>query len=219
MKYSRRLRRPIRGGCCLALAGLTFNAAAQLPDASNPLDQFAADVDSLDSRFLQETLDADGLAIEFETFTGRFRMQRPDKFHWHQDPPEEQIVVADGKLVWHYDVDLEQVTCFPLEEFAANPALLLSGDGKLSDNYDVVELPADNERQQIELKPLDERNSDFVSALVQLEDGVPVQLDLLDGLQQVTRVSFTDRELNSELPAETFRLEPTDDVHVVCDLD
>ena len=51
--------------------------------------------------------------------------------------PYLQTIVADGKQLWLYDSDLEQVTVRPLEQGARpTPAMLLSGSGKVGDAFD-----------------------------------------------------------------------------------
>src|SRR3990167_5239597 len=41
---------------------------------------------------------------------GNMALQRPGHFRWQTKNPMAQIIVADGKKIWIYDVDLEQVT-------------------------------------------------------------------------------------------------------------
>ena len=42
--------------------------------------------------------------------SGSFEFQRPGKFRFNYTKPFEQLIVADGKTLWLYDADLNQVT-------------------------------------------------------------------------------------------------------------
>ena len=98
-----------------------------------------------------------GLLNQAETLTGRFSqlarrqwhpaagdfrelaLKRPGQFRWHTDAPMEQLLVSNGKKVWLYDPDLEQVTIQELDQrLTHTPALLLSGDvSTISENFEV----------------------------------------------------------------------------------
>ena len=59
---------------------------------------------------------------------GAMALSRPGRFRWQTKSPLEQLVVADGKQLWVYDVDLEQVTVKKQEKgLGGTPALFLSG--------------------------------------------------------------------------------------------
>jgi hypothetical protein len=45
-----------------------------------------------------------------KTSTGTFEFQRPGKFKFDYQKPFAQTIVADGKTLWLYDADLNQVT-------------------------------------------------------------------------------------------------------------
>src|SRR5258708_7700972 len=47
---------------------------------------------------------------EVSNSLGTMALSRPGRFRWQTKSPLEQIIVADGKKLWIYDVDLEQVT-------------------------------------------------------------------------------------------------------------
>jgi outer membrane lipoprotein carrier protein len=184
-------------------------------DATELLDHYIADVRSFAAGFEQTLFDVDGLLIESETSVGRFSLLRPDRFLWHYDTPFEQIIVADGESIWMYDVELESVTRAPLSDLATSPAMLLSGEGTVGDRYHVASAPSTDGRRWVELLPVDERDSDFISAKIAFRDGVPSALQLRDGLGQLTRIEFTEVEVNAGLAASDFEFVPPAGVQVV----
>ena len=50
--------------------------------------------------------------------------------------PSEQLIIGDGKQVWIYDVELEQITHRTSDAAVSQtPAMLLSGKGNLDDSF------------------------------------------------------------------------------------
>jgi outer membrane lipoprotein carrier protein len=68
--------------------------------------------------------------------------------------PYEQTIVADGKKLWLYDRDLEQVTVRALESgLGATPALLLSGASKVADAFTSISIDPDARWKWYRLQP------------------------------------------------------------------
>jgi outer membrane lipoprotein carrier protein len=226
-KFWRRLRRPIISLACaqgLFVAGLAWSqvkpgdssAAAATSDESAValLDSFVADVQDLSAGFEQSRYDEFGEPVE-EPSSGRFSLLRPDRFSWHYDAPDEVVVVADGEWLWKYEVLLEQVDKRPASELASSPAMLLGDTAAVRDNYAIAELPAVDGRRWLELTPLDATAAGFVKARLGFVDGVPVVVEFIDGLNELTRVEFNGIEVNTGLTRDEFVFEPPTGVTVV----
>ncbi|HUF74469.1 MAG TPA: outer membrane lipoprotein chaperone LolA [Gammaproteobacteria bacterium] len=187
--------------------------------ASGPvefLERYIAEVDDLTANFAQEVFDVDGALIEEESSTGRFSLLRPNRFVWHYDPPYELIVIADGESLWMYDVELETATKAPLSDLATSPAMLLSGEGTVSEGFSVRDLPSDDALHWIELLPIED-DSEFQSAKIGFRDGIPEVLDLVDALSQRQRIEFRDVETNTGLRRRDFEFDPPRGVDIVGD--
>ena len=69
-----------------------------------------------------------------QTRDRQFVILRPGRFRWELTPAgaaSPQLMVADGKNLWFYDRDLEQVSVkAAAAALTATPASLLSGDGE-----------------------------------------------------------------------------------------
>ncbi|OZB51135.1 MAG: outer membrane lipoprotein carrier protein LolA, partial [Thiomonas sp. 15-63-373] len=60
--------------------------------------------------------------------TGQFAFERPDRFRWDYTKPYAQVIVSDGKQLWTYDHDLDQVTITPVTQaFKGTPAAIFAG--------------------------------------------------------------------------------------------
>ena len=228
VKFWRRLRRSTTSlvvSPALFVTGLAWsqaepvdNSAANTtsdPGAIALLDAFVAEVGDLSAGFEQRRYDEAGELVE-ELSTGRFNLLRADCscFRWHYDAPYELIIVADGDWIWYYEVDLEQVDQRPATDLPASSAILLGG-GTLSDEYAVLELPPADGMRWIELTPRDASASEFVTATLGFADGVPVVVEILDGLQERTRVTFNDIEVNAGQSEDDFAFVPPRGVDVV----
>jgi outer membrane lipoprotein carrier protein len=229
VKFWRRRRRPttsLIAGPALLVMGLAWSQAepgdspgadlASDPGAVALLDAFAAEVGDLSASFEQRRYDEAGEPVE-EPSTGRFNLLRADCscFRWHYEPPDELIIVADGEWIWWYDVLIEQVDQRPATDLPASSAILLSDTGTLSDEYVVDELPPADGMRWIELTPRDASASEFVTARLGFADGVPVVVELLDSLGELTRLTFNDIEVNAGQSKDDFAFVPPRGVLVV----
>jgi chaperone LolA len=124
--------------CSLAL--LIVSAQAQSPAASTALDAYLANLKTLRAEFTQVVTDGQRQVVQ--KARGELAIKRPGRFRWELTPDggaAPQLMVADGKNLWFYDQDLEQVSVKPAASaLTATPASLLSGDGKLAEFFVVT---------------------------------------------------------------------------------
>jgi outer membrane lipoprotein carrier protein len=185
---------------------------APTANGESALDSFLEDVSSLTADFRQELWTADQRLLE--TASGTLSLKRPNRFLWHYVEPIEQSVVADGKELWIYDVELAQVTVTPLDSSASSPAMLLSGDRAVRDGFDVVRSFSVDGLEWVELKPkLD--GTDFTSVRIGFKDSAPERVELVDGLDQVTRIELSGVVVNPDLGDAVFDFEPPPGVDVI----
>jgi outer membrane lipoprotein carrier protein len=92
-----------------ALALLLGPAAGRLrATACELVKDYLRGLNSLQADFRQITLAADG--GEMIESSGTFYLLRPNRFRWDYETPSEQLIVADGKRIYVYDKELNQVT-------------------------------------------------------------------------------------------------------------
>jgi outer membrane lipoprotein carrier protein len=94
--------------------------------------------------------------------------------------------------------------------------MLLGGDRKVRDSFDVVQTFALDGRDWVRLAPKG-GGTDFVSIAIAFRDGRPEELEFVDGLDQTTRIEFSSLEINPSLDAATFEFDPPAGVDVFGD--
>src|SRR5687767_3700173 len=113
-------------------AALLFANLAAAASSQTPLDKYLAGMKTLRSEFTQTV--TDGRGEQMQQANGKLLIVRPGRFRWELTPagnPNAQLMIADGKNLWFYDPDLEQVSVKPATVLTATPASLLSGAGDI----------------------------------------------------------------------------------------
>jgi len=213
---SRITRVPLHA-CGAAVAGLTLAGAVHAADdAVTRVASYLAGVKTLAASFVQVVRDREGRITE--RATGTLSIARPDRFRWDYLDPYEQVIVADGRKLWLYDSDLQQVTVRGLEEgLGSTPAMLLSGAGRLADSFGSLSVEQDGDWTWCRLKPL-ATTSDFESVSLALgAKGELAGMELVDKLGQTTRIDFSGLKKNIALDDKLFRFEPPPGADVIGD--
>src|SRR6266581_4023388 len=69
---------------------------------------------------------------------GQVYLKKGGKLRWEYTEPTQQVIVSDGKTIWLYTPQLNQVNTGPAPEALAGPAgSFLSGLGKLREHFNV----------------------------------------------------------------------------------
>ncbi|MBF6647938.1 MULTISPECIES: outer membrane lipoprotein chaperone LolA [unclassified Methylobacter] len=140
-----------------------------------------------------------------QTSFGEFYLQRPGKFRWDYKKPIQQQIISNAGKVWFYDPDLEQVTVKKLDEsVGSTPALLLSGEVSLEDNFTMEKQGEDEGLLWVKLLPKHEE-SGFKYVLIGLSGGTLGGMELSDNFGQLTRIYFSNVVTNREVKPDLFQ--------------
>ena len=197
--------------------GAGLSPACAVADGYERLDRFFEKVTTFKASFIQVVLDENLLALE-ET-SGLLWIARPGRFRWDYESVHRQSIVADGEVLWLYDVELEQVTRRAQESaIGQTPAVLLSGGQQYRKDYNVTILGRQGAVNWISLVP---KLSDGSFAEIQLGfEGETLRLiQLLDELNQITRVTLANVVENEPIPDSVFRFVPPTGVDVISDVE
>ncbi len=190
----------------LGLLGLSLAQASSLND-------FFAHTRNFSARFHQSQFDADHKLIH--SSHGSIQVERPDKFRLQYSKPDKQLYVADGKKLWSYDEDLEQIIVKPQTKALANsPAMILSSVKLLHDNYQVSHVEKKQGVDWYRLKPRQD-DAGFESVFLAFKNNTLTKMEMLDSFGQTTRLEFTDMKVNTSLADDTFRFTPPKGVDII----
>lgn len=195
----------------MIIAWLTSGASVAATPRED-LTRFYDEVKSFSARFQQVVLDEAFSPVE--EASGRVFIKRPGRFRWDYEPPSEQEIVSDGERVWLYDAELEQVTIRALSKtLGQTPASLLAGGSDFESDFDVSELDRTGSINWVRMRPL-QQDTGFEDVRIGFEDGVVRIMELVDGLGQTTRITFTDVRNNPDIPEARFTFVPPPGVDV-----
>lgn len=146
---------------------------------------------------------------------GNFAIQRPGKFRWHYRKPYEQLIVGDGKEVWLYDADLDQVTVKSMNQaLDASPAALLAGENNLDSRYALKPLPAREGLSWVDAAPK-QSDSNFNRVRLGFTHNEIRKMELEDSFGQTTRIEFRNVVTNGKPEAGLFRFTPPKGADVI----
>ena len=195
-------------------------ATAPAATAPTPLDKYLDNLKTLRTSFLQ-TL-ADGQGHEIDRSTGTLIVARPGKFSWDIHPQSGntskgagQLMVSDGRNLWFYDRDLDQVTVKPVDAaLSATPAMLLSGTVDVRKNFTLT-LAGQREGLDWVLVEPHGVDADFKDALFGFANGDLKRMILEDKLGQTATILFDHIERNVPVSAQETSFTPPKGVDVI----
>jgi len=168
---------------------------------------------SLESTFVQTTRDTSGRILQ--QMSGSLTVAKPGKMRWQTNAPFEQLVVSDGKLIWIYDMDLEQVTIRDMDQrVQETPALLLSGSAVDVEKSFVVEQEVAGSETIFQLVPKDPSQL-FESLEFHYQGKSLKRMMIFDAAGQVTEIIFSDASINSSVDPAAFIFDVPEGVDVI----
>ena len=188
----------------LGIAALSVRAAAP----ATPLDQYLDGLRTLRTDFSQSVVDGKGQ--ELQKAEGKLVIVRPGRFRWELTPagnPSAQLMIADGKNLWFYDRDLEQVSVKPATVLTATPASLLSGAGDVRTLFTVSLAGKRDGLDCVRVVPKT-GDADFREAQLAFTRGELKRMVLKDKLGQTVRLDFLTSARNVPVPDTEVQFTP-----------
>jgi outer membrane lipoprotein carrier protein len=216
--------------CLLSLlAGAAFGQSAD--SAHTPLDTWLTGLKSLRAQFTQSIKDSQG--HQTDQTRGELLVLRPGRFRWesHDDPggasgsapapsgsaaaDSGQVLIADGRNVWFYDRDLQQVTVKPVDAaLTATPLMLLSGGAEVRKAFDISDAGSKDGLAWLRVKPRGS-DADFRQAVLGFAGGELKQMLLEDKLGQLATLVFIRSERNAPVSVADVSFTPPKGVDVI----
>lgn len=169
---------------------------------------FLSGLNTLQARFEQSVLDPE--ERQAHRYQGVFYLNRPNQFRWDYSQPEQQQIVADGRQIWLYEPDLEQVSVqFQRSALRGTPAMLLVSGDPVENSFRVTDVGPNQGLEWVELIPRDEE-SQFIRILLAFSENQLRRMEMADKFGQTTRFQFYDIQHNPRLDRQLFHFEPPD---------
>jgi outer membrane lipoprotein carrier protein len=187
------------------LIGLGSGPAAATADGKARLDGFLKGLTSLQSSFVQTTFNAD--RTRMMEGRGTLYLQRPGRFRWEYDSPNNQVIIADGKRVYLHDRDLNQVSHQSQgKALRGTPALLLASNTPIDREFTTKPLESSDGRDWVELIP---KAKDTEIVRIELGFGATGLESMImeDSFGQLTRLNFSRTKRNPILDLGLFKID------------
>ena len=173
------------------------------------LEAFVKNVKSGRAEFTQ-TVTAptrEGEPARAKVSTGTFAFQRPGQFKFDYQKPFAQTIVADGKNLWLYDVDLNQVTQrAQAQALGSTPAALIAAAPDLRSlqaDFTLESAPERDGLQWVKATPK-AKDGQLQGIQVGFQGDALAALEIQDSFGQRSVLTFSKVEVNPALPAGTF---------------
>lgn len=152
---------------------------------------------------------------EVSRSSGTMALLRPGHFRWQTQDPLAQLLIADGRHLWIYDVDLEQVTVKKQDKALDGAAgLFLSGyNDTLARDFDVT-VNIEGNKNYFDLHAKSSKTN-FQRVKLMFEGEALTGIELFDQLGQDTDVHLDHIKLNPELVKTLFEFKIPKGVDVV----
>ena len=155
------------------------------------------------------------------TRAGRMTFQAKGRMRWEYDPPDRQLLVADGKTLWFYRPEQKQVVAQRMDAAFSRqtPMLFLLGKGDFAAEFTWEEAPpppGPAGTVRLALRPRAE-TPDLVGLALDVEvDGCRLAgTSVEDAFGNVTALVFRDEVRDAGADAALFRFTPPPGTEVV----
>ena len=149
---------------------------------------------------------------------GKVQIKKPGKMKWVYGSPDTQVLISNGKILWHYVSDENQVTKVPIESiYSSNtPALFLAGQEKLTRIFNIENINTNKNPLSITLSPKEENQA--LRRLQLFANKKSFQITgstVYDKLGNKTEIRFSNIKTNKDIPEKTFQFQAPHNVEVL----
>jgi outer membrane lipoprotein carrier protein len=176
-------------------------------------------VSDLRASFVQTTRPAWSGTIEPDPVTTRGTMvvAKPARMRWAYDPPDESLVVSDGKSLWIYDPGFGEAQRLPVGEGYLSGAAVqfLLGEGDLRRDFQIELVSCDERSAELALTPREPATYEKLSVQVDPGSGELSRTRVHDLLGNVTEVELRNLETNVDPDPALFTFVAPEGVSVI----
>ena len=177
------------------------------------LDKLLSNIDTITAEINQLIVESDGGILEESQII--MHIKRPEGFYWETVTPFPELLVTNGKRLWNYQPDLEQVVIedWNPDQSALAAQLLYGKTENLDEDYYIVAIDAE-QSQTFELKP---KSPDNLYELITISF-INSSLELIyieNSSGERTAWQFTSSDINPPLGEDLFEFIPPDGIEII----
>ena len=177
------------------------------------LDKLLSNIDTITAEINQLIVESDGGILEESQII--MHIKRPEGFYWETVTPFPELLVTNGKRLWNYQPDLEQVVIedWNPDQSALAAQLLYGKTENLEEDYYIVAIDAE-QSQTFELKP---KSPDNLYELITISF-INSSLELIyieNSSGERTAWQFTSSDINPLLGEDLFEFIPPDGIEII----
>ena len=177
------------------------------------LDKLLSNIDTITAEINQLIVESDGGILEESQII--MHIKRPEGFYWETVTPFPELLVTNGKRLWNYQPDLEQVVIedWNPDQSALAAQLLYGKTENLEEDYYIVAIDAE-QSQTFELKP---KSPDNLYELITISF-INSSLELIyieNSSGERTAWQFTSSDINPPLGEDLFEFIPPDGIEII----
>ena len=169
-------------------------------------------IQSMSADFTQKLID--GQSDSNVNSKGTMSLKKPQFFKWVTTSPNNQKIISNGKKLWIYDGDLEQLIIKQVSNNISQfPYLILLS--KNSDNLNKLFTIKEKHTNTFVLKP---KNDEMINSITIkfTENGELDYLDISTSLNQYTQIKFSDvKDNTNSIKANDFDFKTPKDTDVI----
>ena len=190
------------------------SASVAMADGLQSLEAFMKNAQAGKADFTQSVTSPAKAGQESRTkvSSGTFEFQRPGKFKFNYTKPFKQLIVANGKTVWLYDADLNQVTeRAQAQALGGTPAAILTSATNLQAlkaDFGLSSQPASDGLEWVQASPKQKGGQLKEVRIGFTPEGQLGALDIEDSFGQRSLMQFKGLQTQASLPASTFQFTP-----------
>lgn len=204
----------LAAACLVVYTVNSSQAQIQLSDLQR-LDSLLQGIETLAADVVQLIVESDGGVLEESLI--KMYLMKPDGFYWETLSPFPELIVTNGRLLWNYQPELEQVVIETWDSSRSELAaqLLYGQTDNLAAEYVIENLSlADDEYQEFKLTPIAvDSIYNEISVNFLLSELDTIRLENKNGQRTVWR--FENVVRNQPIDDEIFEFQPPDNIEII----
>jgi len=174
------------------------------------------------AHFVQESVVKSWSVTQLQKAEGIVYFKKEGKMYWDYQKPITQKIISNGKKLWFYEPEDKQVTVSKVSTSLQSQisADLLNGKAKLKRDFRVKLIASqagdDSGKLVLELTPrAPQSNLSRVILRLDRKNFQIYQTEVYDLFDNITRITFSQMEINENLPDSLFTFNPPSGVEIL----